>query len=66
VKVYHSAKWLNTRRYILAGQPLCECGKLAQEVDHIVPLSRGGAPYALENLQPLCSECHREKHRGAG
>jgi 5-methylcytosine-specific restriction endonuclease McrA len=66
VKVYHSAKWLNTRKYVLARQPLCICGKLAQEIDHIIPLSEDGAPYALENLQPMCPGCHRDKHRGDG
>lgn len=32
------------------------------EVDHIVPLSKGGADDEL-NLQSLCTECHAEKTR---
>lgn len=30
-------------------------------VDHIRPLSMGGEPFALSNLQLLCVECHRLK-----
>ena len=43
-----------------------QCGKAgALEVDHIVPLRRGGAPYDMGNLQSLCAfPCHAEKTRG--
>jgi 5-methylcytosine-specific restriction endonuclease McrA len=34
---------------------------LAVEVDHIVPISRGGQPYELENLQLLHMKCNRKK-----
>jgi 5-methylcytosine-specific restriction endonuclease McrA len=34
---------------------------LAVEVDHIVPRSRGGAMYAVENLQLTHSRCNRQK-----
>lgn len=34
---------------------------LAVEVDHIVPRSRGGALYALDNLQLSHSSCNRKK-----
>lgn len=30
------------------------------QIDHIVPLSRGGA-HAIENLQPLCRTCNTVK-----
>jgi len=36
---------------------------MAVEIDHIVPLSEGGAPLDRENLQGLCREHHREKTR---
>ncbi len=36
------------------------CGFIAAEVDHIIPVSRGGGD-ALENLTPACCECNREK-----
>lgn len=31
------------------------------EVDHIIPLSKGGSEEDLENLQVLCTECHGAK-----
>jgi 5-methylcytosine-specific restriction endonuclease McrA len=31
------------------------------EVDHVVPLSRGGAALAESNLQTLCRDCHELK-----
>lgn len=34
---------------------------LAVEVDHIVPRSRGGAMYALDNLQLTHMVCNRKK-----
>lgn len=34
---------------------------LACEVDHIVPISRGGAPYDIENVQLSHSRCNRKK-----
>ena len=36
------------------------CGFPATEIDHIVPVSRGGG-IALSNLAPACYECNREK-----
>ena len=33
----------------------------ATEVDHIVPLARGGARLDLANLQSLCHPCHSRK-----
>ena len=41
------------------------CGRAGKlECDHIVPLRRGGDPWAVENLQALCRSCHVEKSRG--
>ena len=41
-----------------------QCGKAGRlEVDHVVPLKRGGDPLALDNLQALCRACHIEKTR---
>lgn len=34
---------------------------LAVEVDHIIPISRGGPPYELENLQLTHMRCNRKK-----
>jgi 5-methylcytosine-specific restriction protein A len=49
-------------------QPLCvaceQAGKVsaAEEVDHVVPLAKGGADDDT-NLQSLCRECHQAKTR---
>lgn len=48
---------------LLKRTPLCaKCGGPATEVDHIVPLHKGGAE-ALDNLQCLCHWCHKAKTR---
>lgn len=63
------------RARILARDPICvHCLKqdpprvsASTEVDHIVPLSKGG-DYSDENLAGLCHDCHAEKsarERGA-
>ena len=60
-KVYNSKRWRILRRHILFNQPLCKCGELATDVDHIQPLDQGGAPFALANVQPMCKSCHSAK-----
>lgn len=34
---------------------------LADLVDHIVPITEGGAVFEESNLQALCYSCHRVK-----
>lgn len=63
--IYKSAKWRNTRKAVLAAEPLCAvegCGEIAVDVDHIVPLP-AGEPFALSNLQGLCRYHHGVKTR---
>jgi 5-methylcytosine-specific restriction endonuclease McrA len=54
------------RKRILDYNPLCVmCHKqglttAASEVDHIQPLHKGGTD-DMDNLQPLCSDCHKIK-----
>ena len=48
-----------------AGGRCAMCGGPAHEVDHIVPLSRGGADDA-SNKQALCTRDHAAKTRGVG
>lgn len=52
------------REVKLKDNPICEvrgCNRLAVEVDHITPLSAGGARYDWANLQALCEPCHAAK-----
>ena len=63
----------NARRKILATQTICGiCGKpvdfsykyphpLSPTVDHIIPVSKGGHPSDLDNLQLAHRCCNREK-----
>ncbi len=64
--IYRKRKWLATRESVLRDNPVCEeCEeRLAQEVDHVVPLSKGGDPYAQSNLRALCRPCHWAKTAG--
>ena len=40
------------------------CGRPGRlEVDHVVPIQRGGAAWDADNLQALCRSCHIEKTR---
>ena len=57
------------RRAVLTEQPLCvlclDAGRLepAVEVDHRVPLSKGGDD-TTDNMQGLCKACHDIKTAG--
>jgi 5-methylcytosine-specific restriction enzyme A len=54
------------RKRLLDHSPLClMCQKqgiikAATQVDHIKPLHKGGTD-DMDNLQPLCVECHKVK-----
>ena len=63
IKTYHSAKWANTREKVLNRDPICKVcdAALSEQVDHITPLSQGGARYTLTNLQGICVRCHAIK-----
>lgn len=64
-----SAVWQQVRSKKLNLNPICEKCSLrnkirkAEEVDHIIPLHKGGHRTILSNLQSLCNICHREKTR---
>jgi 5-methylcytosine-specific restriction endonuclease McrA len=67
--VYRSSEWTSARARVLREQPICAvdgCAGGASEVDHIVPLSRGGAPYDRQNLRGLCSDHHRQRSSQQG
>ena len=63
----YDAAWRKVRLVKLAEDPLCEqCKrkgllKLAEEVDHIIPIADGGERLELNNLQSLCKSCHSRK-----
>jgi len=52
--------WQKIRRQVLFANPVCRCGQPANEVDHILPLARGGT-HDIANLQALCKACHSRK-----
>ena len=60
-------RWVKLRRAMFEEDPYCRsCRKVgslrtAEALDHITPIDLGGAPWARENLQPLCRECHNLK-----
>lgn len=60
-RIYNSARWQHTRNKVLFEQPLCPCGHIATDVDHIVAIEAGGDPWARHNLQGLCRSCHSAK-----
>ena len=37
------------------------CGKEAEEIDHVIPLSRGGTN-SIDNIVPCCAKCNDLKH----
>ena len=59
------ARWRRVRLAVLErdGWRCRKCGRAAGrlEVDHIVPLNKGGAAYELANLQALCRGDHFRK-----
>lgn len=63
-KIYRTPQWQAVR--LLAkrrdGWKCVQCGARGRlEVDHILGLRDGGAPYDLTNLQTLCPACHSRK-----
>jgi 5-methylcytosine-specific restriction enzyme A len=63
-KIYNTKRWRNLRRDKLTANPQCEangCTAPATDVDHIVRLRTGGAPYDWANLQALCHSHHSAK-----
>lgn len=53
---------LGNRQSWVCNNPFCMCDiRAAYDVDHIVPLSRGGSNWPA-NLQLLCPSCNKRKH----
>lgn len=59
------------RAILLAQEPLCRMCKAknpprarpATIADHVTPIAQGGAIHDLNNMQPVCADCHDEKTR---
>ena len=66
-RVYDLARWDKIRIQVIREERFCRaCLKkgieeLGREVDHIIPVERGGAAFARQNLQLLCHTCHSRK-----
>ena len=59
---YGTKAWRYARLEKLSASPVCEwCGSVADQVDHVKPVSAGGAPFDQGNLQSLCQSCHSRK-----
>ena len=63
----YGAEWRKLRQRVYArDRKLCQVCKAdggltpANEVDHIIPKSKGGID-GMENLQAICSPCHKAK-----
>jgi 5-methylcytosine-specific restriction protein A len=59
----YRGEWPRIRAQVLKEEPVCRlrlpgCLIASTDVDHIVPLSRGGT-HARSNLRGLCGWCHR-------
>lgn len=62
---YNDYDWSVIRYRVLAEEPICMgrgCENPSEEVHHIIPISKGGDPWARENLRALCFECHKAIH----
>ena len=61
------ARWRVVRLAALErdGYRCTRCGRAGRlEVDHHIPIARGGAKHDLANLQSLCRDCHLTKTAG--
>ena len=66
-RFYNSTEWRTLSRARLQGDgyKCVKCGKIASEVDHIIPIQiPQGWDRRLDydNLQSLCLDCHNAKH----
>jgi len=58
----YNHRWKKYREKYLLMHPRCIiCGRPADTVDHIQPITRGGSFWDPCNHQPLCKACHDRK-----
>lgn len=66
---YQDPRWPKLKAQVLHrdGYKCVRCGSRNDlQADHVVPLSVGGEPFGLDNLQTLCGTCNRTKGVSAG
>ena len=51
---------LRTQAFKMYGKTCNYCGEIGNEVDHVIELAAGG-DNTIDNLQVLCSPCHKAK-----
>ena len=60
-----SAKFKKARRDMMERKTKCnECENYATELHHIIAVEDGGTD-DIENLMPLCKECHKKNKNSA-
>ena len=64
----YDRKWRMTRARFLRAHPVCDCGRPATEVHHVVAREVGGSD-EWANLRALCKACHsritaKTQHKG--
>jgi hypothetical protein len=62
-RVYNSKRWRIVRRHQLFEHPICACGAIATDVDHLQDIEDGGDPWSASNLSSKCHSCHSRKTR---
>ena len=68
-KFYNTYQWQRLRNAYLKSHPLCVMcekeskTKRANEIDHIIPINKGGSAIDWANLQSLCKHHHSQKTR---
>lgn len=62
-RFYDTSRWQTCRKMHLSRQPICEgCEtRPSEHVDHVVPVTKGGAVWQSSNWQALCQDCHNAK-----
>lgn len=62
--IYNTRRWRRLSRKFRQENPICmaeNCNFLADDVDHINPITEGGAMWSEKNFQALCKSCHAIK-----
>jgi len=58
----YDAAWRECRARFLKAHPVCECGAVANEVDHILSVrTHPELRLTWSNLRPLCKPCHSRR-----